>query len=220
MTSPKIIAGGTAIALLLSACGPAYAPGGPRANQGTGTAIGAVLGGAIGALTEGSTSERKNAALGALIGAGVGAAIGHELDKQAAELRQDFGNDQIDVINTGEELIVRMPQDILFDFDSATLRAELQADLAILADNLGRYPNSTITVEGHTDNVGSAAYNLDLSQRRAESVVNILINNGVALGRLFAVGRGEDSPVADNLTDAGRAQNRRVEIIIRPTGEG
>ena len=91
------------------------------------------------------------------------------------------------------------------------------ASLAAVAANLNRYPNSTIEVIGHADNSGSAAYNQDLSERRALSVAGVLRANGVAGGRVSAYGRGESQPVASNLTEQGKAQNRRVEIIIRPT---
>ena len=86
-----------------------------------------------------------------------------------------------------------------------------------VASSLNRYPNSTIEVIGHTDNTASAAYNQDLSQRRASAVANVLIKSGVPGGRVAAYGRGEDQPIASNLSASGRAQNRRVEIIIRPT---
>jgi outer membrane protein OmpA-like peptidoglycan-associated protein len=121
------------------------------------------------------------------------------------------------VTNTGEYLIVNMPQDLLFATDSASVRPDLTADLRTVAASLLKYPNSRIEVIGHTDNTGSAAYNQDLSQRRAVSVAGVLRESGVPSGRLAAYGRGEDQPVASNLTPEGRAQNRRVEIIIRPT---
>ena len=101
--------------------------------------------------------------------------------------------------------------------DSATLRPDLTSDLRAVASSLNRYPNSTIEVIGHTDNTASQAYNQDLSQRRASAVANVLISSGVPAGRVAAYGRGEDQPIASNLTASGRAQNRRVEIIIRPT---
>jgi outer membrane protein OmpA-like peptidoglycan-associated protein len=145
----------------------------------------------------------------------VGGAIGQQLDRQKAELDQGFTND-IDVINTGSELIVRMPNGILFDVDSAALRPQVQSDLNVLAGNLLRYPNSTIFVVGHTDNTGSAAHNQQLSQRRAQSVASVLMAGGVAPGRIIATGRGEDQPIASNLTPEGRQANRRVEITIRP----
>jgi outer membrane protein OmpA-like peptidoglycan-associated protein len=104
----------------------------------------------------------------------------------------------------------------LFATDSAAVRPDLRSDLNAVAASLLRYPNSTIQVVGHTDNTGTAAYNQDLSQRRAVSVASILRESGVPGGRIAAVGRGEDQPIASNLTPEGRAQNRRVEIIIRP----
>ena len=110
-----------------------------------------------------------------------------------------------------------MPQDILFATDSAALRPDLSRDLEAVATNLQRYPSSTVQVLGHTDNTGSASYNRDLSQRRAASVAAILVRNGVQPNRVVTYGMGEDQPVASNLTVDGRAMNRRVEIIIRPT---
>ena len=119
-------------------------------------------------------------------------------------------------MNTGDRLIVTMPQDILFDVDSSAVRPGLRTDLATLAASLNQYPNTTVDVIGHTDNTGSAGYNQNLSQRRAQEVTAILQSNGVASNRLRSIGRGEDAPIASNLTAEGRAQNRRVEIIIRP----
>ncbi len=109
-----------------------------------------------------------------------------------------------------------MPQDLLFATDSATLRLDLIRVRQAVGRAQLKYPNSTVQVVGHTDNSGSAAYNQDLSQRRAVSVANVLRESGVPNGRISAYGRGEDQPIASNLTPAGRAQNRRVEIIIRP----
>lgn len=181
----------------------------------TGAAAGALVGGLFGATRDGDNRLAKTAA-GAAVGAAIGGAIGAQLDRQQAELEQGFGNDQIDVINTGSELIVRMPQDILFAVDSAAVRPDLRRDLNVLAGNLLRYPDSTVFVVGHTDNTGSAAYNQDLSQRRAQSVASVLIEGGVSPRRLIASGRGEDQPIASNLTAQGRALNRRVDITIRP----
>ena len=117
----------------------------------------------------------------------------------------------------GDYLIVNMPQDVLFATGSASLRPDLTRDLGAVARNLITYPNSRIEVIGHTDNTGSAALNQDLSQRRASAVASVLSGSGVPAARIAIIGRGEDAPIASNLSDAGRAQNRRVEIIIRPT---
>jgi outer membrane protein OmpA-like peptidoglycan-associated protein len=93
----------------------------------------------------------------------------------------------------------------------------INQDIVDLANNLNRYPNSRVEVIGHTDSDGPASYNMQLSQRRADSVGALLRQAGVAPGRIVTIGRGEDQPVADNLTEAGRQQNRRVEVLIIPT---
>lgn len=200
--------------LLLSACtDPEYA-GIDRTNTKQGAAIGAAVGGIFGALV--SDNKAGGAVRGAAIGAGVGALIGDDLDKQEADLRRDLGNNNVQITNTGDRLIVTLPQDILFATDSSTVRSDLQRDLRAIAGNLLAYPNSTIQILGHTDNVGDAAYNQGLSLRRAEAVADVLLDSGVPFGRINAIGRGEDQPVASNLTPEGRSQNRRVEIVILP----
>jgi outer membrane protein OmpA-like peptidoglycan-associated protein len=195
----------------LSACVPTTEE---NRRQQTGMAAGALIGGALGA----SASDNKlaKAAVGAVIGGAIGGAIGSALDQQAADLRNSIGDDRVSVTNTGSALIVNLPQDILFATDSASLRPDLTQDLAAVARSLMTYPDTTVQVIGHTDNTGSAAYNQDLSQRRAVSVASVLVANGVPNFRVAALGRGEDQPIASNLSEAGRAQNRRVEIIIRP----
>ncbi|MBV1867254.1 MAG: OmpA family protein [Marinosulfonomonas sp.] len=191
----------------------------PNQRTKEGVAVGAVAGALAGILSgDDSRDRRRGAILGAVIGGGVGAAIGNNLDKQAAELQSAFGDDRIQIINTGDELIVRMPQDILFAVDSSTVGNALRSDLRALADNLQRYPGSTVVVNGHTDSTGSASHNLSLSQGRADAVAAVLISNGVPSGRVRPIGRGEHEPIATNQTSAGRAQNRRVDIVIRPNG--
>ena len=196
---------------MLAACIPAGS--GPTNTQ-IGTASGAIIGGLIGANVD-SDNPRTATAAAAAIGAVVGGAIGQQLDRQKAELDQGFTND-IDVINTGSELIVRMPNGILFDVDRADLRPQVRADLNVLAGNLLRYPNSTILITGHTDDTGSWQYNRDLSLRRAQSVASQLTAGGVSPARLQTFGAGYDQPIASNRTPEGRQQNRRVDITIRP----
>lgn len=216
MTRIKTSAAIALAALLgLSACNDPQVsnPNDPNARTKDSALAGAAIGALFGKATGGKTSD---AVKGAIIGAGVGAVIGNQLDKQAADLRQNMSNGQVQIINTGKELIVRMPQDILFAFNSDSVRPDLQRDLGALARNLQDYPNSYVKVVGHTDNVGSDAYNDQLSLRRAQAVTNILIADGVRASRLDAQGRGRFDPVASNATASGRAQNRRVEIVIRP----
>lgn len=203
--------------MLVSACAEMQDPNNPNRNTQQGALIGAATGAAIGVIAGDNADERRRGAiLGAAIGGAGGAVVGNQLDKQEAELRSQMGSN-VGINNTGNELIVTMPQDILFATDSANLSGGLRSDLATLAASLNRYPNSRVNVIGHTDNVGDASYNMGLSQRRAQSVASVLISNGVSAGRINAFGRGEDQPVADNLSDYGRQQNRRVEIVITPT---
>lgn len=212
--TPLILA--TMGALTLSACvDPNTYPNDPNARTKNGAMLGGILGAAAGVAVSGDGDELKGALLGGAIGAATGAAIGSDLDRQAAELRGSLSSN-ISVTNMGDYLVVNMPQDLLFATDSAYLSGALVGDLRAVASSLVKYPNSTIEVVGHTDNVGEAAYNQDLSQRRAVAVAEVLRGSGVPSGRISTYGRGEDAPIASNQTEYGRAQNRRVEIIIRP----
>ncbi|MET4127267.1 OmpA family protein [Roseovarius sp. MBR-6] len=205
---------GTAL-LLVTACTDPNQVGGQADNQRT--RQGAIIGGIIGAGTGAAVSDNRatGALLGGAIGALGGAAIGNALDRQAAELRRDLGN-EVGVVNTGDRLIVTMPQDILFATSSFTVAPGLRQDLFTVASSLQRYPDTTVQVVGHTDSTGSASYNQTLSERRAAAVTDVLMQGGVPASRLRSIGRGEDQPVASNLTPEGRAQNRRVEIVILP----
>lgn len=215
MKTKSLIALGLISSLALTACGPGVGPDGDNSRMQSGAILGGMLGAFYGATRK--EDSTKNAIIAGVVGTAVGAAIGATLDKQAADLRGSIGNSNISVTNAGDRLIVNMPQDVLFATGSAALRPDLTSDLRAVAANLINYPASRIEVIGHTDNVGSAALNQDLSQRRASSVANVLISNGVPASRVGIFGRGEDAPIASNLTEQGRAQNRRVEIIIRPT---
>lgn len=180
----------------------------------TGLLTGALAGAALGQVVGGGDSGR-NSLVGAGVGAIAGGLIGQNLDRQARELRRDLGGN-IGVVNTGNEIVVTMPQDILFATDSATVRADLRRDLQTVAGSLRSYPDTTVIVTGHTDNTGSAAHNQTLSERRADAVAAELIAAGVQGRRIVTRGAGFTQPVASNDTVAGRAQNRRVEIVIRP----
>ncbi|MCH1456350.1 OmpA family protein [bacterium] len=216
----KLLSSALAGSALLILSGCVTPESAANSKPGDNTTAGTIMGGLIGAIAGMEMSSKgdrkKGAIVGAIVGAAAGNAIGQTLDEQAADLRRDLNNNQVNVTNTGSELIVTMPQDILFALDSAAVRSDLRRDLGVVAGNLQAYPNSTISIEGHTDNTGTANYNRILSQRRANAVADILVNNGVPPARLYAVGRGENEPVASNLSATGRAQNRRVEIVIRP----
>lgn len=203
----------------LAACttGPVFDPNDPNRQTKQGAVTGALGGAVIGALAGNDPEERRaNALAGAIIGGGAGAVVGNVLDRQEADLRRQMGNDNVTIQNTGDRLIVTLPQDILFATDSASVRPDLQRDLRTVAQNLNAYPNTTVQVIGHTDNTGDAGYNQSLSQRRAQSVAGILVSEGVSSSRIRSIGRGEDAPIASNLSPEGRQQNRRVEIVILP----
>ena len=209
--TPMIL--GLGAALVLAGC-VTSPPGEPNRTR-NGALIGAGVGAAAGAIL-GDGSRADEIAAGAAIGGLVGAGVGQALDRQAADLRRQLGDDRILINNTGNELIVTLPQDILFATDSANLRPDLQGDIRALGRNLQQYPNTTVQVIGHTDSDGSAAFNQDLSERRARSVAGVLLETGVASNRIIPIGRGESQPVATNQTAAGKQQNRRVEIVITP----
>jgi len=206
-----------ASALTLAACTDgSFDP----ANSGDNTRGGAIAGGILGAVIGASRADDgkgvRGAIIGGAIGAAAGAGIGALLDRQEDALRCELGSN-VQIVNTGSELIVTMPQDILFATNSDTLRSDLQGDLRALAANLRDFPNSTVEVIGHTDNTGSAEFNQSLSERRAQSVAGVLLREGVSSSRLRSIGRGESVPIQTNLTPEGRTQNRRVDIVIRPT---
>lgn len=216
--SKSVLAAGLCSALFLGACtDPATLslPSDPNQNAKQGAILGGLVGAGVGAI-----ANNSNPLLGAVAGGAIGAAggglIGNQLDKQAAELRQQLANDGITIVNAGDRLIVTVPNDITFDTDSATVRPPLRADLVRVGQNLVNYPNSNVQIIGHTDSDGDAAYNQGLSERRALSVADILQANGVNGGRITTIGQGENQPIASNLTPEGKAQNRRVEIVIVP----
>lgn len=213
MTVSKVLAALSLVALTAACTDPNT---GEYSRERTGLLSGAAIGGLLGAATGGG-NRTPEVLIGAGIGAIAGGAIGGALDRQAAELRSSVGPN-VGVVNTGSEIVVTMPQDILFATDSADLRGDLRADLNAIAGNLQRYPESTVIVTGHTDSTGTVGYNQRLSERRADSVASVLITAGVPSRRVMARGAGQSSPVASNDTATGRAQNRRVEITIRPNG--
>lgn len=188
----------------------------PNQRAKNGALIGAGAGAVIGALSKGDGNRDQGALTGALVGAALGAGGGALLDKQERDLRASLGNQNVQITNTGDRLIVTLPQDILFATGSSAVRPDLQRDLGAVASNLQAYPNSTIQVIGHTDSDGEAAFNQQLSESRANAVASILLGNGISNSRIQAFGRGESQPVSSNLNAEGKAQNRRVEIVILP----
>lgn len=186
----------------------------PNKKTKRGAIIGAVIGGVAGAVIGNqSGSNRTGAVIGAAAGAAVGGAVGRRMDKQEQELRQIEG---VEVTRPSEgEINVRLTNDILFDTDSASLRGASRTTLTELAQNFRQYPDNQLVVEGHTDSTGSDAHNQVLSENRAASVADYLIDQGVSSNKIVVYGFGESRPKTTNDTAEGRQLNRRVEIHIQ-----
>lgn len=177
-----------------------------------GAAIGAVGGALLGGLV-----AKNNRALGAILGAAVGGTagglIGHKMDKQAQEISTALPGAEVQRVGEGIKVILH-ENTVNFAFDSANLTQQAQDNLNKLVPVFKQNPETNVTVYGYTDSVGKPSYNLGLSERRANSVISYLVANGLDRSRFKASGMGEADPVASNDTDAGRAQNRRVEFAI------
>lgn len=199
------------VAGMLTACTSADDP---NRRTKTGAVVGAAVGAAAGAAVGNQSDNPKTGAVaGAVVGGAIGAAIGRRMDQQQKELEQIEG---VEVTRPAEdELNVTLKNDILFDFNSAALRADSRRTLNEMGDVFERYAEQTIMVQGHADSIGSDSYNQELSERRAASVRDYLVNQGVNASRIRATGLGETQPKASNDTPEGRQLNRRVEIRIK-----
>lgn len=186
-------------------------------NTAGGATIG-VLGGALAGAIIGGASG--NARTGALIGAGVGgltgAAIGNYMDQQEAELRAQLQGTGVSVTRVGDQIILNMPSNITFATGSAAVSPQFRQTLVSVSLVLQKYNSTLVDVVGHTDSTGSEESNLELSKDRAVAVATVIAENGVDSRRFYVDGRGEGEPIASNATEAGRAQNRRVELSIQP----
>ena len=182
-------------------------------RTGRGAVIGAAGGAAVGAVIGrqvGSTA--RGAIIGAAVGGAAGAVIGRQMDKQAEELAASIPGATVQRV--GEGIVVTFDSGLLFPFNSTDLLPAGHDNLRNLATSLQENPETEVLIVGHTDGVGSDVYNQNLSEQRASSAASILASNGVPLDRIRTSGRGEMEPVADNESEAGRQQNRRVEVAI------
>jgi outer membrane protein OmpA-like peptidoglycan-associated protein len=183
-------------------------------NTAGGALLGAAAGAGVGLLAGGN--DRRNALIGAGIGALAGGAVGAYMDNQEAQLRAQLQGTGVSVTRDGNRIILNMPSNVTFATDQDAVMPAFYPTLNAVALVMKKYNQTLIDVDGFTDSTGSAAHNNDLSRRRASSVANYLVTQGVD-GRRFAVnGYGSSQPVASNATEAGRAQNRRVEIYLTP----
>lgn len=199
--------------VLTAVAGCTYNTGQPN-QPATGALLGGVTGAALGNAIGGDT---RAAVIGGVIGAAVGSSIGANMAAQERELNQSLAGTGAQISNNGTYLRVILPEDVTFPTGSATVNSAFRPALRNVANNLATYPNSSVRIIGHTDTVGTRAYNQQLSLDRALSVSRILIGYGVQSFRVTYAGHGYDEPIAPNTTAIGRAENRRVEIIITPT---
>lgn len=214
------IAAAIASAMLLSSCatytGQTNDPNDPNRTR-TGALIGAGVGAVAGLLSGSDATERRQRALvGAGVGGLAGAGIGAYQDRQEAELRRQMAGTGVDVVRQGDNITLNMPGNVTFGFDQSNIQPQFYPVLNNVAGTLQQYNQTIIEIAGHTDSVGSDSYNQQLSQRRADAVAAYLGSRGIVRDRMITVGAGETRPIADNSTEAGRAQNRRVEITLVP----
>jgi len=196
----------------------------PFENWEKGAAIGAVGGAVLGAVAY-KRDRTKGAVIGAVGGGLAGGAVGAYMDSQKRDLEKNLAKE----IQSGQARVEKMPNQIVritmtsqtaFDTNSTAIKPGFHSTLDKLADVVVRYGKTTLTVVGHTDNVGSDQYNQDLSQRRALSVAQYFESKRVNALRLATAGKGESEPVASNASEGGRQANRRVEIYVEPVVQG
>ncbi|KPP85860.1 MAG: putative outer membrane protein [Rhodobacteraceae bacterium HLUCCO07] len=207
----KTIAIGVLSVSILAGC--TY-PDGTANQTGTGAVVGGLTGAAAGQAIGGDT---RGAVIGGALGAAIGGAAGAHMAAQERELRQSLAGSGAEITNTGNDLRVILPDSVTFRTGSSVVDPGFRPALRAVSDSLRRHPNSAVRVVGHTDNVGTAAFNNQLSQERALAVARVLISNGTSANRIVVSGRGFYEPIASNTSSAGRAENRRVEIVITPT---
>jgi len=203
-------------AMTLSACATDPYTGERKAsNTATGAGIGAIVG-AIGGAIVGGDNKRKSMLIGAGIGALAGGGVGFYMDRQETKLRQQLQNSGVQVVRDGDNIILNMPGNITFGTDSAAVNPDFADVLTSVALVLKEYDKTYVDVLGHTDSSGSDTYNQALSERRAQSVSTVLMNEGIIGERIIVRGLGESYPIADNNTAQGKSTNRRVEIALSP----
>jgi outer membrane protein OmpA-like peptidoglycan-associated protein len=213
--SAKFLAVIMAVAVVFAGCG-SMSNAGKGALYGGGG--GAALGTAIGALAGGKDGALLGAAIGAGVGAGAGALIGNKMDKKQAEIAQAMKDAQVEQVtdqNGFQAIKVVLPNGILFGFNSSVLNTTSQSELTKFAQTVVNEQGMDISIYGNTDNVGTLEANQKVSLARAQAVQNFLLGHGVPASRVISVvGLAYNNPVASNDTEAGRAQNRRVELFL------
>ena len=210
-----------AASIAFAGCADMQRPSGrPLESMETGILVGAGVGAALGAVAY-HQNRSKGALIGAVGGGLAGAAVGSYMDSQKRDLEKNLGQE----IQSGEARVEKLPNDVVritmtshtaFDTDSVNIKPAFHSTMDKLADVVVRYGKTTLTIVGHTDNVGTNQYNQKLSERRAVSVAQYFESRHVSPLRLATLGKGEGEPVASNNTESGRSANRRVEIYVEP----
>jgi len=183
-------------------------------NTQKGATIGAITGAIVGKST--SNHKGKRAFIGAAIGAIGGAAVGNYMDQQEQAFREELAGSGIQVVREGDNIRLIMPSNITFGLDQDAIAADFYSKLNAIANVMRKYDKTFLSIEGHTDDTGAAAYNQRLSERRAMSVKRYLASQSIDNARLYTSGFGETRPLVANNSAANRALNRRVEIQIVP----
>jgi outer membrane protein OmpA-like peptidoglycan-associated protein len=206
------------LSILLQGCTQnAYTGQSQASKTSIGAGAGVLTGALIGVLTSDNAKDRrKNALIGAGIGGLAGGGAGYFMDRQEAELRQTLQNTGVSVTRNGDNITLNMPGNITFDTNQSSIKPQFYATLNSVVIVLNKFNKTAIRVDGHTDNVGSDASNMKLSQDRASSVSQYLAGQGIGYNRLSSSGFGESRPIASNDNDGGRSANRRVEIQLSP----
>lgn len=210
-----------AMAIVLSACTTTTEDGQTdRNNAATGAIIGAVAGAIIGSQVDDDGNRDRGILVGAAAGAAAGAGIGAIMDQQEEEFRAALEEEQrrseIEIERVREDLLkLTFDSEVTFDFDSAIIKPSFEPSLAKVSDVIAKY-ESQAEIVGHTDSVGTEAYNQQLSERRAMAVKIYLLEHGTEMVQLSSSGRGESEPRESNASEAGRQLNRRVEIFVAP----
>jgi len=214
----KTILAFAVVALSLGGCATydPYSGEQKRSNATKGSVMGALGGAVIGMATSSKSDRGKGALIGAVGGALVGGGAGYYMDQQEAELRQRLEGTGVRIVRNGEEISLVMPGNVTFDLSQTSIRPEFAGTLESVALVLAEFDQTIVQIEGHTDNLGGDSYNQLLSERRASSVRDFMLDQGIEARRTRAVGYGESYPLASNDTDEGRDQNRRVEITMVP----
>lgn len=207
----------TAVFAVLSGCTVNPYTGESQAGKsGIYGGVGALAGAAVGAATSSKKDRKKGALIGAAVGGAAGGGYGYYVDTQEAKLRQQLQGTGVQVQRNGNDLTLIMPGNITFASNSADISSSFYPTLNSLVLTFKEFNKNGVNIVGHTDSTGSAELNQSLSTRRAQSVASYLAANGVDSSRISAYGAGPNQPIASNANEAGRAQNRRVEINLRP----